>query len=131
MGTNLVITKRCLLQSFHHALHPALHLPHLLRILGPSSLILYKYVLARKRILIYTNPPVEPACVLARIAADIVGVSGDWSADSGKSIDVPSNGRQKDNRPQILGMVGIIDVGKLTEHQDCGWIACNVAKLFA
>lgn len=81
--------------------------------------------------MIYTNPPVEPACVLARIAADIVGVSGNWGAGNGKSTDVPSsNSRLKDNRPRILGMVGIIDVGKLTEHQDCGWIACNVAKLF-
>jgi len=38
--------------------HPSLHLPHLLRILGPSSLTLYKHILGRKRVLIYTLPRV-------------------------------------------------------------------------
>ncbi|KAI5984480.1 hypothetical protein EDC04DRAFT_2873872 [Pisolithus marmoratus] len=49
-----------------------LHLPH------PSSaslalpaLTLYKHVLGRRRILIYTLPPVEPACVLCYVAADL------------------------------------------------------------
>lgn len=51
--------------------HPTLHLPHLLRILGPSSLTLYKHVLGRRRILIYTQPPVEAACILCQVAADM------------------------------------------------------------
>ncbi|KDQ58139.1 hypothetical protein JAAARDRAFT_193588 [Jaapia argillacea MUCL 33604] len=51
--------------------HPTLHLPHLLRILGPSTLTLYKHVLARRRILIFTLPPVEAACILCHIAADM------------------------------------------------------------
>lgn len=85
--------------------HPVLHLPHLLRILGPSSLTLYKHVLARRRVLIYTNPCVEPACILARIASDICG-EGD--------------------RPNVLGMVGINDYDKLNTEswRGNGWIAC-------
>lgn len=50
---------------------PTYHLPHLLRILGLSSLTLYKCVLSRRRILIYTLPPVEVAGVLAWVAADM------------------------------------------------------------
>lgn len=51
--------------------NPTLHLPHLLRILGPSSITLYKYAIGRKRILIYTSPPVEAACILCHVAADM------------------------------------------------------------
>ncbi|KIJ40343.1 hypothetical protein M422DRAFT_780791 [Sphaerobolus stellatus SS14] len=91
--------------------HPALHLPHLLRILGPSSLTLYKHVLARRRVLIYTNPAVEPACILARIASDICG---------------------EEDRPTVLGMVGINDMDKLTEEsfKGHGWIACTTDAIF-
>lgn len=81
-------------------------------------------MLARKRILIYTNPPVEPACVLARIAADIVGVAGSWSPGSGKNAEGSNSNLLKGDQPLVLGMVGIIDVEKLTKHQDHGWIAC-------
>jgi len=35
--------------------NPMLHLGHLLRVLGPSSLTLYKHVLGRRRILVYTQ----------------------------------------------------------------------------
>ncbi|KAF8525184.1 hypothetical protein BU17DRAFT_41847 [Hysterangium stoloniferum] len=91
--------------------HPALHLPHLLRILGPSSLTLYKHALARRRVLIYTNPPVEPACILAQIAADICGGGG---------------------APNVLGMVGIGHIEKLdTESRGGhGWIACTTDAIF-
>ncbi|KAF8585278.1 hypothetical protein K439DRAFT_1388555 [Ramaria rubella] len=91
--------------------HPVLHLPHLLRILGPSSLTLYKHVLARRRVLIYTNPAVEPACILARIASDICG-EGD--------------------RPNVLGMVGINDLDKLNTEswRGNGWIACTTDAIF-
>ncbi|GJJ11540.1 hypothetical protein Clacol_005774 [Clathrus columnatus] len=116
-------------EGLDYKFHPALHLPHILRILGPSSLTLYKHALAQKRILIYTNPPVEPACVLARIAADIVGVTGNWSPSSGKTTDTRSN-QLRDEQPLVLGMVGIIDVEKLIKHQDCGWIACTTDAIF-
>ncbi|KAH9023828.1 hypothetical protein EDB85DRAFT_2183174 [Lactarius pseudohatsudake] len=46
-------------EQYTHA-SPTLHLPHLLRALGPSSLTLYKHVLGRRRILIYTASPMLP-----------------------------------------------------------------------
>jgi hypothetical protein len=52
------------LDDDNSTVHLTLHLPHLLHILGPSSLTLYKYVLGRHRILIYTLPPVEAASIL-------------------------------------------------------------------
>ena len=51
--------------------NPTVHLPHLLQVLGPSCLTLYKHVLGRRRVLIYTLPPVEAACVLCQVAADL------------------------------------------------------------
>jgi len=91
--------------------HPALHLPHLLRILGPSSLTLYKHVLARRRILIYTNPVVEPACILAHIASDLCG---------------------QEDRINVLGIVGINAMDKITEEtrKGHGWIACTTDAIF-
>lgn len=68
-------------QSFPHSFNnvqlysspnsPTPHLPHLLRILGLSTLTLYKCILARRRIMIFTLPPVEVACILSWIAADL------------------------------------------------------------
>ncbi|KAH9170843.1 hypothetical protein EDB89DRAFT_1976266, partial [Lactarius sanguifluus] len=42
--------------EYTHA-SPTLYLPHLLCVLGPSSLTLHKHVLGRRRILIYTQQP--------------------------------------------------------------------------
>ncbi|KAH8985925.1 hypothetical protein EDB86DRAFT_3083145 [Lactarius hatsudake] len=56
--------------EYTHA-SPTLHLPYLLRVLGPSSLTLYKHVLCRLRILIYTQPPVEAACFLCHVVVDM------------------------------------------------------------
>ncbi|KAL1744728.1 hypothetical protein HDZ31DRAFT_37922 [Schizophyllum fasciatum] len=50
---------------------PVLHLPHLLRILGPTALTLYKHILGRRRIMVYTLPPVEAACILCQVASDL------------------------------------------------------------
>ncbi|KAH9052235.1 hypothetical protein EDB87DRAFT_1835957 [Lactarius vividus] len=50
---------------------PTLHLPHLLHVLGPSSLMLYKHVLSLQWILIYTQPPIEAVCFLCQVAADM------------------------------------------------------------
>ena len=49
--------------------YPMLHLPHLLRVLGPSLLTLYKHVLDRQRMLMYTQPPIEAASFLCQVAA--------------------------------------------------------------
>src|SRR5258708_37951253 len=91
--------------------NPTLHLPHLLRILGPSSLTLYKHVLGRKRILFYTLPPVEVACILCQIAADLCYES---------QLDVNPNeiqtGRLKGKHKDpinVLGMITLADLNRL------------------
>ncbi|KAF7797002.1 hypothetical protein EIP86_008194 [Pleurotus ostreatoroseus] len=61
--------------------NPTLHLPALLRALGPSALTLYKHVLGRRRVLVYTRPPVEAACVLCRVVADVC-----WGAGVGQEL---------------------------------------------
>ncbi|KZW03276.1 hypothetical protein EXIGLDRAFT_759148 [Exidia glandulosa HHB12029] len=107
------------------ASHPALHLPHLLRILGPSSLTLYKHVLARRRILIYAQPPVEPACILAYIAADICfGDRARQQAGAGHAyLSQP---------PSVLGMVTLNDLDMLQSESwaGSGWIACTTDAIF-
>ena len=50
---------------------PSYHLPHLLRIMGLTSLTLYKFVLSRRRIMIYTLPPVEVAGIVSWVASDL------------------------------------------------------------
>lgn len=111
--------------------HPTFHLPHLLRILGPSSLTLYKHVLTRRRILIYTLPPVEAACILCQIAADICY----------EVQHVPVGGQQqpygrlkgKCNEPlNVLGMVTLSDMDRLHWEGTTGrgWIACTTDAIF-
>ncbi|TFK38518.1 hypothetical protein BDQ12DRAFT_631091 [Crucibulum laeve] len=113
--------------------NPTLHLPHLLRILGPSSLTLYKHVLGRRRILIYTLPPVEAACILCQVAADmcyenqvdadpIEGTSPAISRLKGKSKDPIS----------VLGMVTLMDLDRMRAEGQTGrgWIACTTDAIF-
>ena len=66
----LAMANECF-QTFISEHTPTHHLPHLLRILGLSSLTLYKFILSRRRIMIFTLPPVEVAGILAWIAADL------------------------------------------------------------
>lgn len=130
---------------------PTLHLPHLLRILGPSALTLYKHVLGRRRILIYTLPPVEPACVLCHVAADLCfeaqcktfyGGSGpdDTEDEEGEYIegtrsggDYPTrlSGRSKEGIT-VLGMVTLSDLDKMHYEGKTGrgWIACTTDAIF-
>ncbi|KAG6856209.1 hypothetical protein H0H87_006605 [Tephrocybe sp. NHM501043] len=96
--------------------HPTLHLPHILRILGPSFLTLYKHVLGRRRILIYTLPPVEAACILCYAAADICFEA--QSSTAGRTKD-PIN---------VLGMVTLSDMDRL--RVGSGWIACTTDAIF-
>ncbi|EJD40821.1 hypothetical protein AURDEDRAFT_115694 [Auricularia subglabra TFB-10046 SS5] len=107
------------------ASHPALHLPHLLRILGPSSLTLYKHVLARRRVLIYAQPPVEPACILAYIASDVCFGS--------RNRDSTSRGHAYlSQSPGVLGMVTLNDLETLQSESwaGTGWIACTTDAIF-
>ncbi|KAI8969537.1 hypothetical protein BD414DRAFT_503180 [Trametes punicea] len=119
---------------------PTVHLPHLLRILGPSSLTLYKHVLGRRRVLIITLPPVEAACILCQIAADtcyqeqvselVAAVNGhDGYEDSGAARRL--KGRSSTG-VKVLGMITLHDVDKLEFESKSGrgWIACTTDSIF-
>ncbi|KAJ3753991.1 hypothetical protein EV360DRAFT_87263 [Lentinula raphanica] len=106
-------------------MNPTLHLPHLLRILGPSTLTLYKYVIGRKRILIYTLPPVEAACILCHVAADFCYE---------QQVDSTSNRLPGKNKGgiDVLGMITLSDVDRLQAESKSGkgWIACTTDAIF-
>lgn len=110
--------------------NPTLHLPHLLRILGPSSLTLYKHILGRKRVLIYTLPPVEVACILCQVAADICFDSQNDPDDG----DIPIRKLKGRHRfpVDILGMVTLTDVGRLelASQSGRGWVACKSSFIY-
>jgi len=101
---------------------PTAHLPHLLRILGPSALTLYKHVLGRKRILIYTLPPVEVSCILCQIAADIC-----FDAQTSSSPDHSSLKGKHKEPISVLGMITLTDIDRLAHETRTGrgWIACK------
>ncbi|KAG6868851.1 hypothetical protein C0993_008980 [Termitomyces sp. T159_Od127] len=94
--------------------HPTLHLSHLLRILGPSSLTIYRHILGRRRILIYTQPPVEAACILCYAAADMC-----YEAQSSTTGREPL---------RVFGMVTLSDMHRL--GTESGWIACTTDAIF-
>ena len=110
--------------------NPTLHLPHLLRILGPSSLTLYKHILGRKRVLIYTLPPVEVACILCQVAADICFDSQIDSDDRGNT-NGKLKGRHRDP-VNILGMITLTDVDRLqlASQSGRGWVACKSSFIY-
>ncbi|OCH89520.1 hypothetical protein OBBRIDRAFT_888367 [Obba rivulosa] len=124
------------LDGDERASSPTVHLPHLLRILGPSSLTLYKHVLGRRRILIYTLPPVEAACVLCQVAADVC-----WEAQRG-GLDVDGGDEDEEDPPRltgksaqgmrVLGMVTLNDLERLEDESEKGrgWIACTTDAIF-
>ncbi|KAF5341551.1 hypothetical protein D9758_012571 [Tetrapyrgos nigripes] len=115
--------------------NPTLHLPHLLRILGPSTLTLYKHVIGRKRILIYTLPPVEAACILCQVAADFCYeqqiASAISEASSGNSGFTKLAGKNKEGI-SVLGMITLSDVDRLQAESKSGrgWIACTTDAIF-
>jgi hypothetical protein len=108
--------------------NPILHLPHLLRILGPSALTLYKHILGRRRILIYTLPPVEAACILCQVAADMCYED---QVDYHSETDVQYSERPKGKCKEgisVLGMITLNDMNKLHHERlsGRGWIACKL-----
>ncbi|KAJ7583856.1 hypothetical protein C8J56DRAFT_1005133 [Mycena floridula] len=107
---------------------PMLHLPHLLRILGPSSMTLYKHVLGRKRILIYTLPPVQAACILCHVAA---GMCYEDQVETVGESGARLKGRCKE-AVNVLGMVTLIDIDRLEAEGKTGrgWIACTSDAIF-
>ncbi|KAI0033588.1 hypothetical protein K488DRAFT_77805 [Vararia minispora EC-137] len=106
---------------------PALHLAYLLRLLGPSSLTLYKHVLGRRRVLIYTLPPVERASLLCQAAADMC-----FAAQAAPDAAQPSLKAKHREGVTVLGMVTLHDLDKLQRASDeeRGWIACTTDALF-
>jgi len=97
--------------------NPTLHLPHFLD----------KHVLGRKRILIYMQPPVELACILCQVAADIC-FEDQTALDSVEGATVPRPrlmGKQKEGI-NVLGVVTLHDIGRLERELETGrgWVAC-------
>ena len=114
---------------------PTLHLPHLLRALGPSSLTLYKHVLGRRRILIYTQPPVEAACFLCQVAADMCfedqTTPPSTTEDEAPGVAPQLKGKHKEGI-NVLGIVTLHDIDMLERESRTGrgWIACTTDALF-
>ncbi|EPQ53118.1 hypothetical protein GLOTRDRAFT_140044 [Gloeophyllum trabeum ATCC 11539] len=115
-----------------HSIHPTMHLPHLLRILGPSSLTLYKHIFGRRRILIFTLPPVEASCILCQVAADMC-LDSQVDSDVDTEGDRPGRlrGRCREG-VKVLGMVTLNDLDKLHQESQTGrgWIACTTDAIF-
>ncbi|KAJ6602772.1 hypothetical protein DFH09DRAFT_1125495 [Mycena vulgaris] len=111
--------------------NPTLHLPHLLRILGPSSLTLYKHVVGRRRILIYTLPPVEAASILCQVAADMCYEHQVEYTTSPGSPSSRLHGKCKDGI-SVLGMVTLNDLDRLQSEGSSGrgWVACTTDAIF-
>ncbi|KAM5541519.1 hypothetical protein V8D89_004709 [Ganoderma adspersum] len=118
---------------------PTIHLPHLLRILGPSSLTLYKHILGRRRILVITQPPVEAACILCQVAADtcyeeqVSELVSTADSDGYEDNDQPRRLKGKSTAGvKVLGMVTLNDMDKLAFESKSGrgWIACTTDSIF-
>lgn len=108
--------------------HPLFHLPHLLRIIGPSFLTIFKYVLSRRRVLIYTRAPIEVACLLAKVCVDIAFRDVNFGE---LEPEVDATQARDDRRPPVLGVVGLTDMDRLKSGADTGlgWIACEFRYL--
>lgn len=105
--------------------HPLLLLPALLRFIGPSFITIFKHILGRRRVLFYTNAPVETAAVLARCCVDVA--FGDVDPEGISAI----HRKRDDRRPAVLGTVGLVDLDKLktASQTGLGWVACEPALL--
>ncbi|KAF8264678.1 hypothetical protein EI94DRAFT_1866672, partial [Lactarius quietus] len=106
---------------------PTLHLPHLLCILGPSSLTLFKHVLGRRRRkLIYAQPPLDAACFFCQVAADMCfedeAPATSESLTSG-STNPQLKGKHKEGI-NVLGIVTLRDIDMLQRESQTGrrWI---------
>lgn len=122
------------LESTMSVTPPVLHLPHLLRILGPSVFTLYKHVLGRKRVLIFTLPPVEPACVLCHVAADLCFESQyvpDDQANEGPAAAHRLRGKSR-RGVNVLGIVTLNDLDRMKREGESGsgWVACTTDAIF-
>ncbi|KAG8908277.1 hypothetical protein FRB99_007810 [Tulasnella sp. 403] len=112
--------------------HPLFYLAHILRIVGPSFLTIFKCVLARQRVLFYTHAPVEAACLLAKVCVDVAFPDVRPTEPSGDAEGDSPNAQRDDKRPFVLGTVGLIDIDKLEKESQSGhgWVACTTDALF-
>lgn len=116
--------------------HPLIHLPHLLRIVGPSFLTIYKHLLSRRRVLFLTAAPVEAACLLTKACVDVafpdvvMGSAGENG--SGSATEDEAGLERDDRRPAVLGQVGLMDIDRLKaeSQKGLGWIACTTDSIF-
>lgn len=92
---------------------------------------LYKHILGRRRILIYTLPPVEAACILCQVAADICYEAQQQGATTKEDNTTQPGTRRlrgKSAEPiSVLGMVNLSDMDylHLEGQTGRGWIACK------
>lgn len=135
------------IQSDLNFYNPTTHLPHLLRILGLSTITLYKHVLGRRRILIYTLPPVEASGILCQVAADMcyedqvdyepgldrhnppAGLDTGGSRVDGSSLRLKGRTRES---IRVLGTVTLSDLDMLQSEDNCrrGWVACTTDAIY-
>ncbi|KAF9391796.1 hypothetical protein CPB97_005433 [Podila verticillata] len=102
-----------------HASHPShYYLEHVLA-MGPSIFVLWKAALLKKRILIYTPPPVETACLAVYNTCLLATIPFGTVAPRVKSGD----------RIQPLFCVGIHDMDTMMKATS-GYVACTTDKLF-
>ncbi|KAF8905384.1 hypothetical protein CPB85DRAFT_1315439 [Mucidula mucida] len=105
--------------------HPAQHLPHVLRTVGPAFVTLAKHVVGGRRVLVYasmskatsipsssssTPPPPTPihaACTLCHLLA--------------AASPAPA---------RVLGCVGLMDFPRLVSASSASWIACTTDAIF-
>ncbi|KAH6918331.1 hypothetical protein BKA70DRAFT_13308 [Coprinopsis sp. MPI-PUGE-AT-0042] len=114
---------------------PALQLPSLVSLLGPSSVTLFKHLLARKRVMIYTNVPVGPACTMCYAIVDMVRGMQTDSLSEEEEMAMPP---QHKGPVRVLGMLTLNDLvqdqkrGLLENKIDegSGWVACTTDALF-
>ncbi|KAI1315984.1 hypothetical protein EDD11_010566 [Mortierella claussenii] len=99
--------------------HPSHHFLRLVQAMGPSVYILWKAALLRKRILIYTPTPVEPACLFVyNICLMATVPPGVTSLSQTKSSE----------RTLPLFCVGIHDIDNM-QAMRAGYVACTTDKL--
>ncbi|KAF8264683.1 hypothetical protein EI94DRAFT_1805512 [Lactarius quietus] len=105
------------------------------RILQPSSFTLYKHVVGRRRIPIYTHPPLKAACFFCQVAADMCfegqTPATTESPTSGASATPQLKGKHKEGI-NVLGIVTLHDIDMLERESQTsrGWIACTTNAVF-
>jgi len=82
--------------------------------------------MARRRILVYSHPPVEAACILCHVAADICYEEQVLHASTSTDSRIRIQGRSQEPI-NVLGMVTLSDIDRLKAESKTGrgWIACT------